>query len=48
MPWKWYDSKVIKIEDQTPTTKRIFVEIPKEEPLGFHCRSIRNNGSTDQ
>ena len=35
MPWKWYDSKVIKIEDQTPTTKRFFVEIPKEEPIDF-------------
>ena len=35
MPWKWYDSKVIKIEDQTPTTKRFFVEIPKEESIDF-------------
>ncbi len=35
MPWKWYDSKVIKIEDQTPTTKRFFVEISEEEPIDF-------------
>jgi phenol/toluene 2-monooxygenase (NADH) P5/A5 len=35
MAWKWYDSTVIKIEDQTPTTKRFFVEIPAEEPVNF-------------
>jgi CDP-4-dehydro-6-deoxyglucose reductase len=35
MAWKWYDSTVIKIEDQTPTTKRFFVEVPKEEPINF-------------
>lgn len=35
MAWKWYDSTVVKIEDQSPTTKRFFVEIPKEEPLDF-------------
>lgn len=35
MPWKWYDSKVIKIEDQSPTTKRFWVEVETEEVLGF-------------
>jgi CDP-4-dehydro-6-deoxyglucose reductase len=35
MPWKWYDSTVIKIEDQSPVTKRFWVEIPKDEPLSF-------------
>ena len=35
MPWKWYDSTLIKIEDQSPTTKRFWVEIPKEEPISF-------------
>ncbi len=35
MPWKWYDSKVIKIEDQSPTTKRFWVEVPEVEALDF-------------
>jgi CDP-4-dehydro-6-deoxyglucose reductase len=35
MPWKWYDSKVIKIEDQTPNTKRFWVEIETNEPFDF-------------
>ncbi len=35
MPWKWYDSTVIKIEDQSPTTKCFWVEVPKENPLSF-------------
>ena len=35
MPWKWYDSNVIRIEDQTPTTKRFWVEVPAEEVIDF-------------
>jgi phenol/toluene 2-monooxygenase (NADH) P5/A5 len=35
MAWKWYDSTVIKIEDQSPTTKRFFVEVQEEEPVNF-------------
>lgn len=35
MPWKWYDGKVVKIEDQTPVTKRFWVELPKEEKISF-------------
>ncbi len=35
MAWTWYDSKVIKIEDQSPTTKRFWVEVPEEEILDF-------------
>ncbi|MEL6922674.1 MAG: FAD-binding oxidoreductase [Bacteroidota bacterium] len=37
MPWKWYDSKVIKIEDETPTTKRFWVEVPKGEKIDFQA-----------
>ncbi|MEM1319324.1 MAG: FAD-binding oxidoreductase [Bacteroidota bacterium] len=33
MPWKWYDAQVVKIEDQSPTTKRFWVEVP--ETLAF-------------
>ena len=29
MPWKWYDSTVVKIEDQSPNTKRFWVEVPE-------------------
>ena len=27
MPWKWYESKIIKIIDESPTTKRFWVEL---------------------
>jgi len=37
MPWKWYDSTVIKIEDQTPNTKRFWLEVPKEEKIAFQA-----------
>lgn len=33
--WKWHDSKVIKITDESPTTKRFWVEVPEEEILDF-------------
>jgi len=35
MAWKWYDSKVIKIEDQSPTTKRFWVEVEEVEVIDF-------------
>lgn len=35
MPWKWYDSKIVKIEDQSPTTKRFWLEVESEEQLRF-------------
>ncbi|MEO1257188.1 MAG: FAD-dependent oxidoreductase [Bacteroidota bacterium] len=35
MPTTWYDSKVIKIEDQSPTTKRFWVEIEGVERFDF-------------
>ena len=35
MAWKWYDSKVIKIEDQSPTTKRFWVKVPGNEVIDF-------------
>jgi ferredoxin-NADP reductase len=33
--WKWYDSQIVKIEDETPTTKRFFIEIQGDEPFDF-------------
>ena len=36
MPWKWYDSKIIRIEDTTSTTKRFWVEIP-DESINFRA-----------
>ncbi|MFK7806558.1 MAG: ferredoxin--NADP reductase [Saprospiraceae bacterium] len=35
--WKWYDSKVIKIENQSPTTKRFWVEVPELESIDFQA-----------
>ncbi|MCB0619834.1 MAG: hypothetical protein KDC43_14400 [Saprospiraceae bacterium] len=37
MPWKWYDSQVIRIEDESPNTKRFWVEISGDEPLDFQA-----------
>ncbi len=37
MPWKWYDSKVIRISDETPQTKRFWLEIEGEEPFDFRA-----------
>ena len=33
MAWKWYDSTIVKIEDQTPNTKRFWVEVPEVLPF---------------
>lgn len=35
MPWKWYDSTVVKITDESPTTKRFWLELNGEEPFAF-------------
>ena len=35
MPAKWLDSKVIKIEDASPTTKRFWVKIDTDEIIDF-------------
>lgn len=35
MPWKWYESKVVKIADESPTTKRFWLETSPEEKLDF-------------
>ncbi|MDX1940326.1 MAG: FAD-dependent oxidoreductase [Saprospiraceae bacterium] len=35
MPWKWYDSKVVKIAEESPTTKRFWLEVPETEELDF-------------
>ena len=37
MPRKWYESKVVKIEDESPTTKRFWVELPASEKLTFRA-----------
>lgn len=33
--WKWYDSTVIKIEQETPQTKRLWLALDNEEKLTF-------------
>jgi ferredoxin-NADP reductase len=35
--WKWYDSHIIKIENETPTTKRIWVKVETDEPLHYQA-----------
>jgi ferredoxin-NADP reductase len=35
MPWKWYDSTVVRIEEESPTTKRFWVELPDDAGLEF-------------
>ncbi|RMG87830.1 MAG: oxidoreductase [Bacteroidetes bacterium] len=35
MAWTWYDSKVVRIEEVTPQTRRFWVEVESEEPLNF-------------
>jgi ferredoxin-NADP reductase len=37
MPWKWYDSKVTRIENESPTTKRFWLEVDADEPIGFEA-----------
>ncbi len=37
MAWKWYDSVLLKVEDQSPTTKRFWVEVPGEEAFAFQA-----------
>ena len=33
--WKWHKSKIIKIEDESPTTKRFWLEVPDLEKIDF-------------
>ncbi len=35
MPWKWYDSHVMHIEQAGPDTKRFFLEVDTAEPFAF-------------
>ena len=35
--WKWYDSHIVKIEIETPTTKRIWVKVETDEPLTYQA-----------
>lgn len=37
MAWKWYDSKVVRIADESPTTKRFWLEVPEAETLDFRA-----------
>jgi CDP-4-dehydro-6-deoxyglucose reductase len=38
MAWKWYDGTVVRIEDQSPTTRRFWVEVPIEQgPLDYRA-----------
>lgn len=35
MPWKWYDSRLVKIEEQTSSTRRFWLEVPEGESLDY-------------
>jgi ferredoxin-NADP reductase len=35
--WQWYNSKVIKIMEESPGTKRIWVEVPEVETIDFEA-----------
>ena len=35
MPWKWYDGKVIRIENHNATTKSFFVKVDSDLPFEF-------------
>jgi CDP-4-dehydro-6-deoxyglucose reductase len=37
MPWKWYDSKVVRIEDESPATKRFWLEVEGETAIPFEA-----------
>ncbi len=37
MAWKWYDSKVVKIEDESPSVKRFYLEIEDVEDFEFEA-----------
>lgn len=37
MAWKWYDSKVIKIANESPNTKRFWLQVPDTEVLDFRA-----------
>ena len=43
MPITWYNSKIIKIEDQSPTTKRFWAEV---EDVDETVRSLQEAGLT--
>jgi ferredoxin-NADP reductase len=33
--WKWYDSEIIKIEEQSPTTRLFTIKVLGDEPITF-------------
>ncbi len=35
MPWKWYDSKVLDIQDIAPNTKQFWLQVDDPEPLDY-------------
>ncbi len=35
MPWTWYNSTIIKIENEAPSTKRFWVKIDSDEVIDF-------------
>lgn len=37
MAWKWYDSKVIDIQEASPTTKRFWVKVEEVDELDFEA-----------
>ena len=37
MAWKWYDSQIIRITDESPNTKRFWVKVEGEEQIDFEA-----------
>lgn len=35
--WKWYDSHIVRMEDETPNTKRFWLKVQTDEPLQFQA-----------
>ncbi len=35
--WKWYNSHIVRIENETPTTKRLWVKVETDEPLQYQA-----------
>lgn len=37
MAWKWYDSKIIKVEQESSTTRRFWVEVEEVDQIDFEA-----------
>lgn len=37
MAWKWYDSRLIRVEDQSPTTRRFWIQLEDKDTFHFEA-----------